>query len=755
MDVSQKLTINPSPVLKLYMGKCERYLVTSQELRFLSKLYRDLASRSGGTSVDKTTFLQFFPLPVSSIQGLWGERLFEKFDVKLLGSIDFEEFIQGMALCCRGSEEERLRFLFTLYDLKGDGLLDKAELVSMVRVTQMYNTYKHTMRGSPSSEASDGAEESKEVVSVMSIRDTRELSPRASLLMTPDLNKRLERKSSAALLKRDDFGTKEKVDIYVDKVMMDLQAETALDFGQFVKFVHQNPRIMEVFAATFREEVWSTARLTEELSDYQRTYKRKKRAGCFSCFSVQEFTSVRITTPRTTTAVVPNLLEKTGWLTLRVKDGSEPAQKMFVALKNTMLLSYSNSASAMPSSVIFLEGCFIESIEEVGASLGFGLEVTHQFGGFKEVTMWCSSEEERNDWLQKLVQAAKTRKVEEYYEFKEKIGTGKFSDVYTAVEMSTNLQWAIKVVEKKRLNEQEREMMRSEVAIMRLLNHNNVVQMKEVFEDKQKMYLITELVEGGELFDRIRHKKVFSEYTSFFITRQLLDAVKYLHDVGIVHRDIKPENILLTDDSEIPTIKLADFGLSKLVGPNDRLRTACGTLAYVAPEVLMQRPYSKPVDIWSIGIVTYLMLRGRLPFDSKDRHILIQKTIEADLDLSGPYWDKFTPYVLDFLKKTIEKDIEVRMTVDQALTHAWIRNGDILIPRKINKRTMEEELLRKTLTSTKMQSSIYSENPKAMTLEPPNADAPGPRVIYTTPDIYEDMEVSRRPAEQSLAIQLA
>lgn len=656
-----------------------------------------------------------------------------------------------MALCCRGSEEERLRFLFTLYDLKGDGLLDKAELVSMVRTRQMYNTYKHTMRGSPSSEASEGAEESKEV---MSVRDTRELSPRGSMLMTPDLNKRLERKSSAALLKRDDFGTKEKVNIFVDKVMSDLQAETALDFDKFVKFVQQNPRIMEVFVATFREEVWSASRLTEELSDYQRTYKRKKRAGCFSCFSVHEFTSVRITTPRTST-VVPNLQEKTGWLTLRVKDGSEPPMKMFVALKNNMLLSYPNSSSAMPTSVIFLEGCFIETIEEVGGSLGFGLEITHQFGGFKEVSMWYASEEERNDWLQKLVQGAKTRKVEEYYEFKEKIGTGKFSDVYSALEMSTNLEWAIKVVEKKRLNEQEREMMRSEVAIMRLLNHNNVVQMKEVFEDKLKMYLITELVEGGELFDRIRHKKVFSEYTSFYIIRQLLDAVKYLHDVGIVHRDIKPENILLTDDSEIPTIKLADFGLSKLVGPNDRLRTACGTLAYVAPEVLMQRPYSKPVDIWSIGIVAYLMMRGRLPFDSKDRHILIQKTIEADLDLSGPYWDKFTPYALDFLKKTIEKNTEVRMTVDQALNHAWIRNGDILIPRKINKRTMEEELLRKTLTSTKMQSSIYSENPKAMTLEPPNADAPGPRVIYTTPDIYEDMEVSRRPAEQSLAIQLA
>jgi len=665
------------------------------------------------------------------------------------GSIDFEAFIQGMALCCRGSEEKRLRFLFSLYDLNGDGLLDKAELVSMVLPTQMYNTYKHTMRGSPNSEASDGAEESKEVVS---IRDTRELSPRGSQLMTPDLSKKVERKSSAALLKRDDFGTKEKVSIFVDKILADLHAETVLDYEKFVKFVQTNPRIMEVFVATFREEMWSANRLTEELSDYKRTYRRKKKNNCFGFFAPPEVTSLLVTTPQSTTNA-QSMIEKAGWMTLRTKDGSEPPAKMFVILKNNMLLSYLTSSSAMPNSVVFLEGCFIEAI--AGENAEFGLEITHQFGGFKEVTMWCGSEEERNGWRHRLVQAAKTRKVEEYYEFKEKRGTGKFSDVFMAVELSSNLQWAVKVVDKKRLSEQEREMMRSEVAIMRLLNHNNVVQMKEVFEDKQKMYLIMELVEGGELFDRIRQKKVLSEYTSFFIARQLLDAVKYLHDVGIVHRDIKPENILLTDDSEIPTIKLADFGLSKLVGPNDTLRTACGTLAYVAPEVLMQRPYSKPVDLWSIGIVTYLMLRGRLPFDSKDRHILIQKTIEANLDLSGPYWDKLTPYALDFLQKTIQKDTQTRLTVDQALNHAWIHNGDVLIPRKINKKTMEEELLRKTLTSVKMDSSIYTENPKAMTLEPPNSDAPGPRVIFSTPDIYEDMEVIRRPAEQSLAIQLS
>jgi Ca2+-binding EF-hand superfamily protein len=131
-DVSHRLLENPPPGLQQYLNKCMGHAVSSHELSFLSKLFKDLASRSGGETVDKNTFLQFFPLPVSSTQGLWGERLFQKFDKHSLNSIGFEEFIEGLSICARGSDDEKLHFLFELYDLRGDGLLDKEELVSMV-----------------------------------------------------------------------------------------------------------------------------------------------------------------------------------------------------------------------------------------------------------------------------------------------------------------------------------------------------------------------------------------------------------------------------------------------------------------------------------------------------------------------------------------------------------------------------------------------------------------------------------------------
>jgi serine/threonine protein kinase len=660
---------------------------------------------------------------------LWGERLFEKFAYKGLGKIDYEEFVQGLGMCTKATEEDKLKFLFSLYDLRGDGYIDKAELVSMVPSTQMLNTYKHTMRSTPISEVTvDPPPE-----------DNREpINSRESMSSV----RRLERKMSASI-HRDDFALPDKIDALAGKIMLELEAHGRLDFEQFARYVRQNPRIMEVFTGVFREELWSN-RIIEGLPENGEAseYKIRTSTGCFSCLSSKSTSILKAQTGQTTTFQQ----EKAGWLHRKLKD-TESTQKLFGVIRTNMLLLFLNPSSPLPTQVLFLEGCYIDKTLTYSQDSKPGFTISSQFEGAKQSHFTCKNKEERDDWIQRLEGAAKSRRIDEFYQIKDRIGSGKFSDVHTAIELQTSFQWAVKIIDKKRLNESEKEMLRSEVAIMRLLNHPNVVEMKEVFEDKNKMYVVMELVEGGELFEKIRSKKVFSEYVAFHITRQLLYIVKYLHEVGIVHRDIKPENILLSDDSEIPTIKLADFGLSQLVGPNDQLRVPCGTLAYVAPEVLMQRPYGKAVDMWSVGVVTYLMLRGRLPFDSKDKDVVIEKTIEAKIDLTGPHWSKCTNFAKDFVSRLLTKEPADRMNYQQALDHNWIRNGEVLVPRKINRRAVEEDMLRKTITNAKMQPHIYDENPKSTSL---GSNAVESRFIYTTPDIFEDMEVERKLADHSL-----
>lgn len=638
--------------------------------------------------------------------------------------------MSGLSICSRGTPEDKYRFLFSLYDLRGDGVIDKAELVTM-----LHSTYRYAMSEDQPSELTviPVPEDTK--------RDHREvLSP-----------SRLERKSSAALIQRDEF-TSEKAELLAGQILENAVPKSAgeMDYDQFVLFIEQNPRILDVFSRAFHEELWA-----DRFSDATIGKGLGSDAGgegmrcCFrwTCCKNRSMASVHAMTQPESGS--PMRDARSGWLLRKSKDETT-SSKVFVTLRNSMLLAYTAPSSALPSNVLFLEGCYVDMIQDYEEGLGFGFLISHQFETFQEVAFWAVTAAEREEWIARIQQVANSRKVDNFYHLQDKIGNGRFSSVYLAVELESNLSWAIKVIDKTHLRNSEREMLRSEIAIMRILNHPNVVQMKEMFEDKSTIYIVMELVAGGELFTRIARKKVFSEYATYHITKQLLTTVKYLHDVGIVHRDIKPENILLTDDTEVPGIKLADFGLAKLVGPEDRLFVPCGTLAYVAPEILTQTGYDSKVDMWSVGVVTYLMLRGKLPFDSKEKHVLIEKTIAAEVDLTSEYWGKFTPYASDFLEKLLTKNVDSRLNVDQALQHPWIRNGNILIPRKINKRTMEEDLMRKTITSARLQGSIYTEDPKSATLDP--AETADGRFIYTTPDIYDDMSVERKFAERSIAI---
>ena len=158
--------------------------------------------------------------------------------------------------------------------------------------------------------------------------------------------------------------------------------------------------------------------------------------------------------------------------------------------------------------------------------------------------------------------------------------------------------------------------------MLKLISHPNVVDLVEVLENKKKIYIVMELIRNGDLFEYIKERRILPESEVALISYQVLQTLRYLHQCGIVHRDIKPENIMVQKHERfdrIENVKLADFGLSKLVGPTDLCYDACGTLGYVAPEVLKKEGYGKEVDLWSVAVMMYLMLSGLLPFDGKGK----------------------------------------------------------------------------------------------------------------------------------------
>jgi len=734
MDRATELLQSPSASLLRLLSKCSAHSVSPEEIRYLAALFTDLSSRSPSSdAIDKSTFLLFFPFPVPLTQGLWGERLFAGFDRRKFGKLAFDDFVAGLSICAKGSEEEKLRFLFSLYDLRQDGVIDKAELVAMVRRRQMHSTYRF---------AEDGGNLSGVIVKAPVDEDH---SPTSIHPSHHQVARNPERKSSAASIQRDDF-TSEKAESMVGAIFTNLEAQHSheLDFHQFSLFMAQNPKVMDMFTKVFQEGLW-VSRSGDALTDLESPKAKSMEQTTKCCFGWCRGKSAvfppSLTQPDSAS---PRKEVKFGWLTK--EEGDQPGRKVYVSLRNRMLLVYEKPSDAIPENVVFVEGCYVD-VPEWGQE-NFPFVLVHLFETERKVCFYAGSEGDRDDWVWRLKQVCKSRTITDFYILNDRIGSGRYSNVFSSTEIATGYTWAIKAIDKSRLDDNEREMLRSEIAIMRVLNSPFVVQMKELFEEKDHLYLVTELVEGGELFTRVLVKKVLSEYSCYHIIKQLLLTVKYLHDVGIIHRDIKPENILLVDRSELPSIKLADFGLSKLVGPEELLYAPCGTLAYVAPEVLTQTGYTRKADLWSIGVVAYLMLRGKLPFDSKDKRVLIEKTIEGKVEMEGEYWGHLTSHACDFVQKLMTKNVDERMSCDQALAHPWVRNGEIIIPRKINKRTMEEDLMRKTITNTKLQKGIYAEEQKANTIDP--AEAADGRIRFTTPDIYEDMRVERRYAERSL-----
>jgi len=206
---------------------------------------------------------------------------------------------------------------------------------------------------------------------------------------------------------------------------------------------------------------------------------------------------------------------------------------------------------------------------------------------------------------------------------------------------------------------------------MRSLNHPNILKLYEVYESDEEFSLVMELVTGKELFDKIVEKGQYTEKEAANIIRQIVSAVAYLHEHGIAHRDLKPENLLTSMDGTIESIKIADFGFSKNFG-EDKLKTSCGSPGYVAPEVLTNEDYDNSVDMWSVGVIIYILLCGYPPFYADNAPALFKKIMEVKYDFDDPSWENVSAEAKDLIGHLLVKDPKSRYTAAQCASNPWV-----------------------------------------------------------------------------------
>ncbi|XAR57816.1 Non-specific serine/threonine protein kinase [Bertholletia excelsa] len=305
------------------------------------------------------------------------------------------------------------------------------------------------------------------------------------------------------------------------------------------------------------------------------------------------------------------------------------------------------------------------------------------------------------------------------YELGEEVGRGHFGYTCKAKFKKGELKGqevAVKVIPKAKMTTAIAiEDVRREVKILRALTgHNNLVQFYDAFEDHDNVYIVMELCEGGELLDRILARGgKYTEGDAKEVLIQILNVVSFCHLQGVVHRDLKPENFLFSSKDENSQLKAIDFGLSDFVKPDEKLNDIVGSAYYVAPEVL-HRSYSTEADVWSIGVIAYILLCGSRPFWARTESGIFRAVLKADPSFNEPPWPSLSPEGKDFVKRLLNKDPRKRMTAAQALCHPWIRNdNDVKVPLDI----LIFKLMRAYMRSSALRKAALRALAKTLTVD--------------------------------------
>ena len=297
----------------------------------------------------------------------------------------------------------------------------------------------------------------------------------------------------------------------------------------------------------------------------------------------------------------------------------------------------------------------------------------------KERNYYVDSEQIYEGFTQKLKQAFNYLNFFDYYEMLDDLGEGIFGSVKLGAEKKTKERVAIKIIKKNKAKPSDIELVRTEIDVMKLCHHPNVVHLLDHFENADHIFIVMEYIKGGRLSDYMKEKKYkFTEKRVAEIIYQISLGVKYLHRYGIVHRDLKPDNIMLTESGDKGNVKIMDFGLSKIMGKKEKAVEGFGTLTFVAPEVLVRKPYNKEVDIWSIGVIMYLMMSGLLPFDdvNDDEQKIANSIVFEEVKFpngEGQPFQNVSKEAIELMKGCMTKDPRNRIKIDEIIKSDWIQ----------------------------------------------------------------------------------
>ena len=703
-------------------------------LIYLKEIYKDLVNRNETNrkkGVMKLIFFDYLKLPM-----FISEKLFTVFDEDKDGFLNSKEFILGMNKLYNGSYQDTIKLIFDILDFNHDGFIEKDDakmilsllplktdkskveykyqMQSLEEITEIINSTFGKSKKLNLEEFKNTVENHKSDIFIqiicflyqkkpftennINVLKTSKKSVPNDILQTPQLKnkdscgnillpsplKNTSLSPASIFLKSNVIKTPFSLG---ESAGMQEESEPAISgFNGMVRYHNRN---IPKKSTTNKEDDENNddfdniIKNSDNVFNSPSTYLKKNKNKSVTPFSLGSPSPLVM--PQSSKKLVPlmslnddldNNEKKITYENYIYKvNKHNKLKKYYLVLINKDIFYYKSEDKKEVLGMHNLSGCFVKENGSKNINDKTYYCFTLVFPS-KERSFYCNSKEIYDSFNKALKEAFGYLNFFDYYEMLDDLGEGIFGSVKLGVEKKTKERVAIKIIKKNKAKQSDIELVRTEIDIMKLCHHPNVVHLLDHFENAEYIFIVMEYIRGGRLTDYMKEKKFnFTEKRAAEIIYQISLGVKYLHKYGIIHRDLKPDNIMLTEASDKGQIKIMDFGLSKILGKKEKTVDGFGTLTFVSPEVLIRKPYNKEIDIWSIGVILYLLLSGDLPFDDEedDEQKIAKAIVFNEVEFPQKKFGNRSKEVINLIKKCLTKEPKNRIKVDEILKSDWIK----------------------------------------------------------------------------------
>ena len=692
-------------------------------LVYLKEVYKDLADRNEENrkkGIMKIIFFDYLKLPM-----FISEKVFMVFDEDKDGFLSSKEFILGMNKLYNGSYQDTIKLIFDILDFNHDGFIEKDDAKMILSLLPLKTDrskveYKYQMQSLEEiGEIIDctfgkmkklNLEEFKTMVekhksdifiqiicflyqkkpftekNINVLKSSKKVIPNDLILQTPQVkskesvnnillpspSKKTFLSPVANLLKSINIG---------ESAEFEDESEPAISgFNGMIRFDNRIiPKNEEKDDEGDDKDINKVIKNSDLVYNSPSVFLKKNKSKKPSLFSLNSPSPAisPLTSQKKVAPLSLNGNEKVTYENYIYKvSTSNKLKKYYLVLINKDIYYYKNEDKKEVMGMHNLSGCFIKDngTRVINDTTYYSFSLVFPS---KERSFYCNSKEIYDNFSNKLKEAFGYLNFFDYYEMLDDLGEGIFGSVKLGVEKKTKERVAIKIIKKKKAKPSDIELVRTEIDIMKLCHHPNVVHLLDHFENAEYIFIVMEYIRGGRLTDYMKEKKFhFSEKRAAEIIYEIAIGVKYLHKYGIIHRDLKPDNIMLTESNDKGHIKIMDFGLSKILGKKEKTSDGFGTLTFVSPEVLIRKPYNKEIDIWSIGVILYLILSGDLPFDDEkdDEQKIAKSIVFNEVEFPSKKFGNKSKEVIELIKRCLTKEPKDRIKIDEIIKSDWIQS---------------------------------------------------------------------------------